>query len=115
MAPMKIEQDTKRRGTAASKLAPLPESKRPFAPPQPASAPDIPSPLGELPVEGGESRPIIKKHRAEKEGFGFGRGHPVVAKAGAASPPRAVEARRGVGKKNARKGRSSRSGVYLLK
>src|SRR5437899_990878 len=32
MAPMKIEQDTKRRGTAASKLAPLPESKRPADP-----------------------------------------------------------------------------------
>jgi hypothetical protein len=98
MAPMKIEQDAKRRGAAAPKLAPLPESKRPFAPRQRTPTPDISSPLDDLPVEGGESSPIIQKNRAEKKGFGFGQSHPVVAEASAASPPRAVEARRGGGK-----------------
>jgi hypothetical protein len=65
MAPMKIEQDAKRRGAAAPKLAPLPESKRPFAPRQRTPTPDISSPLDDLPVEGGESSPIIQKNRAE--------------------------------------------------
>jgi hypothetical protein len=99
MAPMKIEQD----GAAAPKLALLPESKRPFAPRQRTPTPDISSPLGDLPVEGGESSPIIQKNRAEKKGFGFGQSHPVVAEASAASPPRAVEARRGGGRGAARK------------
>jgi hypothetical protein len=67
MASIKVNQPKRRR--APSRRAPRSHEKLPSAPPQPA--PDIPSPLAELPVEGIEASRARQKITAGSTSIGI--------------------------------------------
>src|SRR5690348_7500532 len=106
MAWIKIKQP-KRRGAAASQLTPRSQKKRSSAHPQPASVPDVPSPLGELPAEGGRNQGLRQEIWNDTRGLGARRkslglgDRRDLASRGSAVPSRDLMRRRAGGKRGA--------------